>query len=142
LQARADNRHSVFLVTESEAITYHYELDLRTGTPNPDPRIAHTLNLKIDDFGNPLQSVAVVYPRTGRYGDSGLEADDLTRIRAVQNETHLVYTETRYTNDVNGDAHPDDYRLRVPCEVLTYELTGDGLIQDRPGGSYFNVSST
>ncbi len=26
---RARNRHAVFLVTESEAITYHYELDLR-----------------------------------------------------------------------------------------------------------------
>ena len=37
----------VFLVTESEAITYHYELDLRLDN-RPDPRIAHTLNLRTD----------------------------------------------------------------------------------------------
>ena len=28
LQPKAHNPHAVFLVTESEAITYHYELDL------------------------------------------------------------------------------------------------------------------
>jgi hypothetical protein len=45
LQPQATNRHAVFLVTESEAITYHYELDLRAENLTPDPRIAHTLKL-------------------------------------------------------------------------------------------------
>ena len=64
-----------FLVTESEAITYHYELDLRPEIPGkPDPRIAHTLNLHIDEYGNVLQSVAVVYPRFGKFEDGSLEA--------------------------------------------------------------------
>ncbi|MDZ4853662.1 MAG: SpvB/TcaC N-terminal domain-containing protein [Nitrospirota bacterium] len=121
LQAKALNRHAVFLVAESEAITYHYELDLRPDTLRPDPRIAHTLNLQFDEYANVLQSVTVVYPRLGQFEDNSLPVDALALIHRVQQETHLAYTETRYTNDV---ADPDNYRLRVPCEVLTYELSG------------------
>ncbi len=121
LQPQGRNRHAVFLVTESEAITYHYELDLRTERVRPDPRIAHTLNLATDRYGNVLQSVAAVYPRRGQFEDGLLSPEALARIRAVQQERHLVYTETRYTNDVDDT---DNYRLRVPGEVLTYELTG------------------
>ncbi|MCK6694183.1 MAG: insecticidal toxin complex protein, partial [Thermoanaerobaculia bacterium] len=89
LQPRGKNPYGVFLVTESEAITYHYELDLRLYTPDigeADPRIAHTLNLRIDELGN------------------------------------IAYTENEFTKeDIVSDT---DYRLRVPCEVRTYELTG------------------
>jgi RHS repeat-associated protein len=126
VQAKALNRHAVFLVAESEAITYHYELDLRPVTLHPDPRIAHTLNLQFDEFANVLQSVAVVYPRIGQFQDNTLPADALSLIRKVQQETHLAYTETRYTNDFADFGNPDNYRLRMPCEVLTYELTGLG----------------
>jgi RHS repeat-associated protein len=134
LQALALNRHAVFLVKESEAITYHYELDLRPATVSPDPRIAHTLNLQFDEYANVLQSIAVVYPRVGKFEDdaslaTGLNGS-LSLIHLVQQERHLAYTETRYTTDVipvvvNGQlTNPDTYRLRVPCEVLAYELTG------------------
>ncbi len=121
LQGKGSNSHAVFLVTESEAITYHYEMDLRPDNLLPDPRIAHTLNLKVDEYGNVLQSVAVVYPRLGEFKDSSLSTDAVNLIRQVQGEAHLAYTETRFTNDVKA---ADSYRLRVPCEVLTYELTG------------------
>jgi RHS repeat-associated protein len=121
LQPKAENRHAVFLVAESEAITYHYELDLRAQSLRPDPRIAHTLNLRFDEFSNVLQSAAVVYPRRGRFEDDALPPDAVALIRSVQQERHVAYSETRYTNDV---AEPDDYRLRVPSEVLTYDLTG------------------
>ncbi|WP_022949762.1 SpvB/TcaC N-terminal domain-containing protein [Methylohalobius crimeensis] len=135
LQPRAMNPHAVFLVTESEAITYHYELDLRPGTLTPDPRIAHTLNLNVDEYGNVLQAVAVSYPRQRDHEDSTLPSDALTRIRAVQSERHLAYTETRYTKDIDT---PDDYRLRVPCEVKTYELTGIAPGSGAPVG-YFTL---
>ena len=121
LQRKADNRHAVFLVTESEAITYHYELDLKPETLQPDPRIAHTLNLKTDDFGNVLQSIAIGYPRRLAFNDVNLATQDVGRIRDVQRELHLAYAENRYTGDVIGD---DLHRLHVPCEVLTYQLTG------------------
>jgi len=55
-------------------------------------------------------------------------------IGQVQNQRHLAYTETHYTNDVIDDA--DNHRVRVPCEVQTYELTGFS-----PGqGFYFDLS--
>ncbi|MDX2423233.1 MAG: SpvB/TcaC N-terminal domain-containing protein, partial [Amphritea sp.] len=129
LQARVQNRHAVFLVTESEAITYNYELDLKPDDLvhdhiPPDPRIAHTLNLKIDDYGNVLQSVAVVYPRIGQHEDDTLEPEDIRRINEVQKETHVAYTETHFTNDINNPLDVENYRLRVPCEARSYELTG------------------
>jgi glycosyltransferase TcdB-like subunit of Tc toxin/glycosyltransferase TcdB-like subunit of Tc toxinin len=137
LQPQDINRHAVFLVAESEAITYNYELDIREeqlSRLNPDPRISHTLNLQYDEYANVLQSVAVVYPRLGGFEDDGKLADGLTDalilIRQVQKEeTHLGYSETRYTEDFGTKlddkvAGLDNHRLRVPCEVLTYELTG------------------
>uniref|UniRef100_UPI003593C861 SpvB/TcaC N-terminal domain-containing protein n=1 Tax=Thiocapsa sp. TaxID=2024551 RepID=UPI003593C861 len=134
LQQRGANRHAVFLAGESEAITYHHELDLVSGAL-PDPRIAHTLHLRFDDLGNPLQSVAVVYPRIGEHADDILSPADRLLIREVQAETHLAYTETRYTDDVVPAGDQRDYRLRVPCEVLTYELTGVV-----PAGFYFTLA--
>ncbi|MBS1789169.1 MAG: toxin [Acidobacteria bacterium] len=121
LQPKGENKHAVFLVTESEAITYNYELDLRQEELRPDPRIAHTLNLRIDEYGNIQQSIAVAYPRVNHYEDTTLPAGTADLIVQTQKEPHLAYTETRYTNDViEQDAH----RLRVPCEVITYELIG------------------
>ena len=129
LQPRSDNRHAVFLVAESEAITYHYELDLTQKTLHPDPRVVHTLNLKCDGYANVLQSVAVVYPRLGQFQDDSLSQKDLDLIHLVQQEQHLAYTETRYSDDFGDQAKDaesakDNHRLRLPCEVLTYELTG------------------
>lgn len=129
LQAQSINRHAVFLVAESEAITYHYELDLTAADLKPDPRIAHTLNLQYDEYANILQTVAIVYPRLGTFTDNSLGNDALQRIHAVQLERHLAYAETRYTEDfgtrpADKTAALDNHRLRVPCEVLTYELTG------------------
>lgn len=121
LQPRSANRHAVFLATESEAITYHYELDLRSASLPTDPRIAHTLNLRTDEYGNVLESVAIAYPRIGQHTDATLPAGAEALIAQVQHERHLAYTENRFTNDVIGVDH---YRLRLPCEVKSYELTG------------------
>src|SRR5262249_44419009 len=131
VQPKAANQHAVFHVTESEAITYHYELDLHPEQLTPDPRIAHTLNVSIDEYGNIQQSVAVVYPRLGTYVDAALRDGAQELIQQVQSELHLAYSETRYTNDV---LEPDNYRLRLPCQVLTYELTGIA-----PTSGYFTL---
>jgi RHS repeat-associated protein len=127
LQPRAGQKHAVFHVTESEAITYHYELDLRQAELTPDPRIAHTLTLSVDEFGNVRQAATVGYPRwqAASLNDPQLTGNGVERlVQKVQAELHLAYAETRYTNDVVDE--PNDYRLRLPCEVLTYELTGIG----------------
>jgi hypothetical protein len=134
VQPRGDNRHSSFLVSESEALTYHYELDLRgNGSLTPDPRIAHTLNLRHDEFGNAQQSITVGYMRWQPADLSGLPSPDL--IHAVQAEEHIAYAETRHTADcvlranqiaLTDTADPSTpiryYRVRLPCEVRSYEL--------------------
>ena len=133
LQPQGTNRHAVFLVMESEAITYGYELDLRTTTLTPDPRISHTLNLAIDEYGNILDSVAAVYPRIGSNTDASLTDEQRALINQVQkNEHHLALNCTRYTEDIN---EPDSYRLRMPCQTQSWEVTG---IQ--PAGKYFTLT--
>jgi RHS repeat-associated protein len=141
LQPRADNRHAVFLVTESEAITYHYELDLRDPAIAPDPRITHTLNLRTDSYGNVLESVAVAYRRSGRHietdtGTALLPADTPDRIREVQDKSHLVYSENRFTEDIDPP-DPDNHRLPLPYEVRTYELIN--LVPE--AGEYYSLDS-
>lgn len=109
LQPREDNLYGVFMVTENEAITLNYERD------EADPRIAHTLNTKLDDLGNILETASVVYPRLQE--DSSLPQ----KTREEQKKALITYTRNAYTNDVDLQA---DYRLRLLAETKTFEITG------------------
>jgi RHS repeat-associated protein len=117
LQPSVANSHAAFLVTESESITYTYERNSK------DPRIAHSLNAAIDLYGNILESASVAYPR--QPGAAGLPA----RVQAEQQKLQIVYTVNGYTKDWIDNAA---YRLRLPCETATFELTGA-----TPAASYF-----
>ncbi len=128
VQKRESNRHAVFLVAESETLTYHYELPIpKAGVLTPDPRISHTINLRHDQYGNPLQSIAIAYKRWKDADFNHLPQPAL--FNEIQAEEHIAYTETWYTNDVflpevrMGQAL-EHYRLRVPYDVKTYELKG------------------
>jgi RHS repeat-associated protein len=121
LQRRGPNPHAVFLVTESEAITYHYELALDGPAVTPDPRVAHTLNVAIDELGNVLESVAVAYPRLAPFADDTLADDEEALIDGAQRALHVLSTENRFTDDIEVAY---ERRLRLPCETSTYELTG------------------
>ncbi len=102
LQPRAGNRHAVLFSHAHESLSYHYER-------NPaDPRIAHSLTLEVDAFGNVLESAAVGYGR--------LQAD-----QEKQSERLVTYTENDFTKPVDT---ADAYRTPLPCESRTYELTG------------------
>jgi RHS repeat-associated protein len=144
LQRIGDNRHAVFLVTESEALSYTYELDLRGENLALDPRISHTLNLRHDQYGNSQQSITVNYPRIKPETDADF-AEQLGLIRMVQSEMHTMYLETRYTDDVLIAVNPREpllyHSLRLPCEVLTYELTGlqDPTVNTDPSNRYFTI---
>ena len=109
LQPRGKNKHAVFIVKESEAISYNYERN------TTDPRIAHSLNIKLDEYGNVLESASVVYPRL--IADVTLPSET----QVAQNKTTISYTQNQYTNDVIGN---DVYRLRLSAETKTYELKG------------------
>jgi len=148
LQTKGANKYAVFHVIESEALSYHYELDLRPVTfpvdpksiPSlqPDPRIAHTLNLSFDEYGNILQAIAAGYQRVQPCADPALTAH-LDLIHKVQGESHLAYTEAHFTGDAiepaAGSALMQYYRLRLPCEVQTFELTG--IVPEQ--GFYFDL---
>lgn len=124
IQPRAQQRHAVFLALESETTTCHYELDLRA--PGlVDPRVAHTLNLKFDAYGRAEQVVSVVYPRHVEYSDAQQAAKTRALIRSVQAERHIAYAESRFTRPLEPVHDRLHHRLPPPCEVLTYELTGD-----------------
>lgn len=126
LQPRGANRHAVFFTHAREAISYHYER-------NPaDPRIQHALTLEVDDYGNVQKQAAIGYGRRTQirvidnHGNvqlvpnpnlTGLQVGD----QAKQSTPLLTYTENRVTNAIDS---PDTYRNPLPCEVLTFELTG------------------
>jgi RHS repeat-associated protein len=133
VQPRGSNRHAVFFTHAREAISYHYER-------NPlDPRIQHGLTLEVDAFGNVLKQAAIGYGRRKQIravddqgnvqlvpnpGLAGFEATD----QAKQTTPLLTYTENRVTKDHDTGRHAidrdDDYRVPLPCEALTFELTG------------------
>lgn len=110
LQPKGQNRHAVFVVKESEAITYSYERD------PTDPRIAHNLNIKLDEYGNVLESAAVVYPRIA--DNTNLPQETQT----AQDQPTIIFTQSQFTKDPQQT--DDDYRLRLPSEVKTFELKG------------------
>ena len=93
LQPQLENRNAVFLSHESEALNIHYERNLN------DPRIAHSLNLEVDDFGNVLQVASVVYGR--KITDAQLPA----AIQTEQSNVHVIYTTNDYTNDFDLPIH-------------------------------------
>jgi RHS repeat-associated protein len=111
VQPRGPNRHAVFFTHGREALSRHYERDPE------DPRVAHSLTLEVDGYGNVLKSVAVGYGR----GQSPL---DQQQDRDRQTRTLVTYSERDTTLAIDDDARPDDYRSPLACEARTYELTG------------------
>ncbi len=109
LQPKGKNKHAIYVVKESEAIAYNYERNIE------DPRIAHNLNIKLDTYGNVLESADVVYPRLSPDLSLPLE------IQEEQNKTIIRYTANQFTNDVIG-AHT--HRLRLSSEIKTFQLKG------------------
>ena len=102
LQPVGNNRHAVFFTHPRESISYHYERNIA------DPRVAHTLTLEVDAFGNVLRSVTVGYSRT-----------NVQHQYPEQNATHLLFFINRF---VNNDARTDSYRVGLPVEARTYDI--------------------
>jgi RHS repeat-associated protein len=107
LQPKGNNKYPVFSIRDSESLNYTYER-------NPDdPRIAHNLIIRSDEFGNILESAAVVYPR--KKANIGLPPE------TQQEQVKLVITlqKQNYTNDIIAE---NSWQLRLPSEKMTWEL--------------------
>lgn len=125
LQPSATNRHAVFFTHPRETIDFHYERKLSDigGKQRADPRISHTMNLAVDNFGNVERAAAINYRRR--------EVPDLKE--AEQENTHITFTVSRFANQADKT---DWYRIGLPIETRTYELVKppapkivDGLVE-------------
>ena len=102
IQPKGVNKHAVFLPVGNEALSYHYERNA------DDPRIAHSVTLNTDDYGNVLDAFQIAYPR--RDASATAEQQALT----------VVYTRAAYINQSSTDLQ----LIGVPCENKVYELGG------------------
>jgi RHS repeat-associated protein len=109
VQPQLNNKYASFYVHESELLSYNYERSAN------DPRIVHTLNIEIDNFGNILQSTTIAYGRLTT--DPDLPTVD----QQIQSATHIIYTINTYSNKIDDNTN---YRLPILYETQTYELTG------------------
>ena len=84
--------------------------------------------------------MAVVYPRRVSFADSRLDAATVALVNRVQAKRHIAYTEVHFTADL--PSHPHQHRLPLPCETLSYELSGAAAATGfTPGtGSYFSLA--
>jgi RHS repeat-associated protein len=107
------NQRAVYFMRQLESLTSKYE------RRPADPRIEHVLALDADRFGNILRSLAIAYGR--RRPDPDLSA----QAQETQSRTLVTYVESRYTNDVDDPQRGvNGYRMPLPSETRTYELTG------------------
>jgi hypothetical protein len=143
LQPRGANRHAVFFTHAREAINYHYER-------NPaDPRIQHALTLEVDTYGNVLKQAAIGYGRREQIRvvdaqgnvqlvpDPGLAGLD-TADQRKQTTPLLTYTENRVTKAIEL---ADTHRNPLPCEAITFELTGYAPPAPPPGRAIWFAAS-
>jgi len=117
LQPRGRNRHAVFFTHARETIGLQYERELFdvNNKKLADPRVTHAMTLKVDAYGNVLQSVAIGYGRRHQDPDPLLTAQDHQK----QNKILVTYTENGFTESVDAD---DAYRSPLPGEARTYEI--------------------
>ncbi len=119
IQPKGAQQHAVFVVNESETLTLNYDRNIT------DPRISHTLNVRVDELGNVLESASVVYGR--QVPGVGLPI----QTSAAQSLTQVSYQKSSYTDD---SISPTTYRLRLLAEQSSYEIKG--LI---PSGGLFKI---
>ena len=112
IQPRGGQKYAVFFPIGRESFSLNYER-------NPaDPRISHSLNLEVDEYGNALKSSSVVYGR--KIADPSLPPE----VTRDQQRLYITYAEADYTPDIDQLNPTPAYRLRVPYESRSYEITG------------------
>jgi RHS repeat-associated protein len=109
VQKLRKNRFASFLIYSDQTLAYSCERQ------PADARVAQTLALTVDAYGNVLKSVQIAYPR--KTTGAGLPI----KVQQEQAKMQVICTQTTMTGDI---IDPINYRLRVPWEVKTSEITG------------------
>ena len=131
LQPREWNRHAVFFTHAREQISFNYERKLYEieGVKRADPRVAHSMTLKVDEYGNVLRSVSIGYRR--RFPQRfAVEWEECLH---KQERILLTLTEDDYTNAVR---ETDGYRNPLCSETRIYEL-----LNMEPDANCFGVTN-
>lgn len=102
LQPATATAPAAFRIDPRESLEIHYERD------PADPRTTHTFTLDVDDFGTVTRSASVGYPR---------------RANAVGAQSKTLATISE-SDVLNLDPATGPYRIGLPVESRTYELTG------------------
>ncbi len=127
--------HAAFLTWGSESVSYSNERRMRGTADVPaDIRVAHSLTLATDKWGNVTKSAQVAYPRLAAYLPDVAAEPKLTPVKEAQQQMHLTVSTVSYTNDVTGTVGA--YRLRVPWQQRAYELRLSQSAADYPVGVY------
>ncbi|CAB5500997.1 SpvB/TcaC N-terminal domain-containing protein [Bathymodiolus thermophilus thioautotrophic gill symbiont] len=98
-----------FFVSNNETLDYHYERDPF------DPRVGHTVLLKLDKYGHPLLSCNIVYGRRNN-NNTALE----TKLYPQQKQVKLSLGQHSYFNQDDQDL----FLLSVPINTTSYEIHG------------------
>ena len=109
LQSAGDEKFGVYLVSGNETLTYAYERNVN------DPRVAHSILLETDAYGQPLKTVEIAYPRRSTASEAHPE----------QRQLHVTAQNNTYFNEVD-----DFYLLGVGLEQKGFEINGLALATD------------
>lgn len=110
VQPQNGNKFASFISYSEQGLNFSCERN------TADPRVAHSMTLAIDQYGNVLESASISYPRLSAAIPTGTP----TTVVSVQQRLLATYSIAGYTNDVLTGG----YRLRVAFEQKSYELTG------------------
>ena len=125
-QPQAANRYAVFFTHARETIDHHLERDLA------DPRVTHDVVLKVDAFGNVLQSISTAYgrnlnapgvqvaPASAPGTPPDLATDASIYAQSEQATALITLAENTFTVLID---QPTAYRTPMPAETFAYELT-------------------
>jgi RHS repeat-associated protein len=113
IQQADRNRHAIVFAHSRETIDLTYERNAS------DPRLQHELVLAVDEFGNITEAARVAYPR--RTAPRLAEEASAGRSLAEQARLWVTVSNAAFMNEAH---HSDWYRVGVPVETATWELTG------------------
>jgi len=100
--------HAVVMVHEHTSLSLAYE------RRSDDPRMVQSVVLEVDDYGNATKTASIAYPRRPRDGENLPEQQ---RLLATVQMASFVHRD-------GGWSGAGGYRVGIPVEVVTCELTG------------------
>lgn len=103
VQPQEDNEYGVYLTLGRETLTYNCERN------TADPRIAHQFVLDSDEYGYPVKTIQIAYPRRSAITDSYTE----------QQQLYAVLNTMEYEHETESY-----YRLGLPTVEKQFEING------------------